>query len=119
MFLRSAPEQKLPPAPVTTMQRTSSLRDASSYASNMRISIAPESAFMRSGRFIVRIIAWPSRSTSRSGTESAPLARGARRLERRVDARVVLEGLGQRGGSAELEHALGVGEHVRVVARQP
>src|SRR5262245_12975022 len=33
----------------------------------MRINIAPESAFIRSGRFMVTVISWPSRSTMASG----------------------------------------------------
>ena len=73
---------------------------------------------MRFGRFIVRISAWPSRSTSRSGMAQLFLFFFAA-LQRRVHLRIVLQRLGQRRALAEIEHALGVGEHVRVVARQP
>src|SRR5581483_9640079 len=67
MARRSAPEQKLPPAPVRRMQRTSGSRDASTNASYIRISIAPESAFIRCGRFRVTVRRWSCRSTIASG----------------------------------------------------
>src|SRR5262249_36171211 len=52
----------------------------------MRISIAPESAFMRSGRFIVTTITWPSRSTRASGI-AAPVRAVREGAESRVPAR--------------------------------
>ena len=61
--LRSMPAQNAPPAPVRTIERTSSSASASTQASAIPTSIGSDSAFLASGRFIVTISVWPSRST--------------------------------------------------------
>ena len=65
--LRSAPEVKLPSAPVTIMQRISSFSEASTKASYIRTIIGPDMAFMRFGLFKVTVITWFLISTSASG----------------------------------------------------
>ena len=53
---RSAPEVKLPSAPVTITQRISSFADASTKASYIRTIIGPDIAFIRLGLFKVTVI---------------------------------------------------------------
>ena len=54
--LRSAPEVKLPSAPVTITQRMSSFSEASKKASYILTIMAPDIAFMRWGLFKVTVI---------------------------------------------------------------
>ena len=65
MDLRSIPEQKVPPAPVSTAQRISSLPSISSQASAMPTSMGRLSAFLASGRFMVTTAVAPWRSKIR------------------------------------------------------
>src|SRR5436190_798233 len=60
---RSAPDEKLPPAPVRMAHRTSGVSSMYSYPSTRPASMSPERAFFFSGRFMVRITTGPSRST--------------------------------------------------------
>ena len=59
------PVQKLPPAPVSTIERTSSSASASTQASAIPTSMAELRAFLASGRFMVTTMVRPRRSTVR------------------------------------------------------
>ena len=71
---RSAPAQKQPPAPVRMATRMSGLALISSHAALIPSIIGRDSALRRSGRFIVRIITCPSRSTSRCWSSGVSVA---------------------------------------------
>ena len=66
------PEQNVPPAPVRTAQRMSSLPSISSQASAMPTSMGRLSAFLASGRFIVTTAVAPSRSNVRCSVIHGP-----------------------------------------------
>ena len=72
---RSAPDEKLPSAPVRMMQRMSSSALASAQASAMIASIVPVKALSRFGRFRVSCRIGPSRSTSTGGTAQSLVER--------------------------------------------
>ncbi len=61
--VRSAPEQKAPPAPVSTITRSSGVSSTSSKVARSSVSILPLAAFLRSGRFIVTVTTPSLRST--------------------------------------------------------
>ena len=65
MDLRSIPEQNVPPAPVSTAQRISSLPSISSQASAIPTSMGRLRAFLASGRFMVTTAVAPCRSKVR------------------------------------------------------
>src|SRR5580698_7930468 len=52
---RSAPEQKAPPAPVSTRARSSPRSSTSRNVSRSSVSMTPLAAFLRSGRFMVTV----------------------------------------------------------------
>ena len=60
MALRSAPEQKLPPAPVTISTRMSGFESTSTQASYIRTSISLLRALRLAGRLSVSVATWPS-----------------------------------------------------------
>src|SRR3954451_7472236 len=66
------PEQKAPPAPVRTAQRMSSSSSTSTHASAIPTSMAGESAFLASGRFMVTTSVWASRSVVRFSVLTSP-----------------------------------------------
>src|SRR5215471_16108514 len=67
---RSMPEQKWPPAPVSTPHITSSVSSMYVYASASPTSIGALNALRFSGRFIVMITTPPSRSTMQFSVEA-------------------------------------------------
>src|SRR4051794_17992246 len=88
---RSAPAEKLPPAPVMIATRSSGSASSRSQASHSRTSTSGLKALRFSGRFSVMVRTWPSRSTSTAGSVMGPglapgrKARGCRQYCRRVD----------------------------------
>ena len=69
---RSAPVQNAPPAPVSTMTRSSGLRSTSSKVACSSRSITALAAFFRSGRFMVTLTTPPLRSTMSVSIGSDP-----------------------------------------------
>ncbi len=67
MALRSAPAQKVPSAPVRMATLTSGSAETYAQALARPISMSEESALRASGRFMVTITTWPSRSTRQCG----------------------------------------------------
>ena len=66
---RSAPAEKLPPAPVMIAARTSSSASIMSQASHSRHSTSALKAFFLPGRLRVMVTTWPSRSTRTAGSD--------------------------------------------------
>src|ERR671910_2313110 len=67
---RSAPAEKLPPAPVMIATRTPSSASIMSQASHSRQSTSASTAFFLAGRLSVRVTTWTSRSTRTAASAS-------------------------------------------------
>ena len=83
---RSAPEQKAPPAPVSTITLSSGLSSTSSKVVRSSVSILPLAAFLRSGRFIVTVTTPSLRSTISVSMGTDPMPRRLRTHLRRPRA---------------------------------
>ncbi|MCY1246346.1 hypothetical protein D9M72_595740 [compost metagenome] len=64
---KSAPAEKVPPAPVTTARKIDGSLSKSSTMSDMAFAVAASNAFLASGRLIVMIRIGPSRSVKTRG----------------------------------------------------
>src|ERR1700722_17176191 len=82
---RSAPEQKAPPAPVSTITLSSGLSSTSSKVLRSSVSILPLAAFLRSGRFIVTVTTPSLRSTISVSIGTDPNGWGRTASERTFD----------------------------------